>query len=58
MDTLIPLIDTKDKAIQTNSLVDREEIRRQQRVAKKAVDKAKEDWMCQVAQECEAAVED
>ena len=60
MNILTPLIDNKDKAhrkaIQTNSAADKEEFRRQQRLVKKAVDKAKEEWMCQVAQECEEAV--
>ena len=62
MDILIPLIDAKNKAhikgTQSNSPADKEEFRRQQRIVKKAVERANEEWICRVAQDCEEGVKD
>ena len=61
-DTLLPLIEAKNrahqKAIQTSTTTDRKEFRRHQRLVKRAVDKAKEEWICRVAKGAEAAVKD
>ena len=59
---LVPLIVAKNeahlKALQSNTAADRKEFRKHQRIVKKAVEKAKEDWICRVAKEAEAAVKD
>lgn len=61
-DTLLPLVEAKNRAhqkvLQSNATADRKEFRRHQRLVKRAVDKAKEDWICRVAKEAEAAVKD
>ena len=58
----MPLIVAKNeahlKALQSNTAADRKEFRKHQRIVKKAVEKAKEDWICRVAKEAEAAVKD
>ena len=46
------------KALQSNATADREEFRKHQRMLKKAVEKAKEDWICRVAKEVEVSVKD
>ena len=59
---LVPLIVAKNeahlKALQSKAAADRKEFRKHQRIVKKAVEKAKEDWICRVAKEAEAAVKD
>ena len=59
---LVPLIVAKNeahlKALQSNTAADRKEFRKHQRIVKKAVEKAREDWICRVAKEAEAAVKD
>ena len=59
---LVPLIEDKNKAHQvvlhSHTRANREEFRKRQRAVKKAVCKAKEDWICRVASEGEAAVKD
>ena len=40
------------------SLMQQQTERRHHRLVKKAVDKAKEDWICRVAKEAEAATKD
>ena len=61
-DTLLPLIEAKNRAhqkmLQCNATTDRKEFRKHQRLVKRAVDKAKEDWICRVAKEAEVAVKD
>ena len=60
--SLIPLIDTKNKAramvLMSNTPANRRGFRQSQRVVKKAVCAAKESWICQVAKEGEAAKKD
>ena len=59
---LVPLIVAKNvthlKVLQSNTATDWKDSRKYQRTAKKAMEKAKEDWMCRVAREEEAAVND
>ena len=59
---LSPLIKAKDDAhlrmIQCNTSANRKEFRRHQRKVKVAVDNAKEEWICRVAKEGEAAKKD
>ena len=59
---LDPLIAAKNEArvkmLGCNSVAARKEFRQQQRIVKKAVDKAKEEWINRVSLECEAAVKD
>ena len=61
-ETLMPLVEAKNRAhqrvLQSNTIADRKEFRRHQRLVKRAVDKAKEDWICRVVKEAEAAVKD
>ncbi|XP_062515789.1 uncharacterized protein LOC134191212 [Corticium candelabrum] len=61
-DILIPLVEAKNRALQralqSNTTVNQKEFKRQQRLMKRAVDKAKEDWICRVAKEAEVAVKD
>lgn len=56
------LIAVKNEAharmLRTNSVAARKEFRRQQRTVKRAVDKAKEEWIRKVARECETAAKD
>ena len=58
----MPLIVAKNeahlKALHSNTAADQKEFRKHQRIVKEAVEKAKEDWMCRVAKEAEAAVKD
>ena len=60
--TLVPLIECKNRAhrkvMQSNSTADQKKFRRCQRAVKQAVDKAREEWICRVAKEAEAAVKD
>ena len=62
MEMLSPLIKAKNDAhltlLHSSTSANRKEFRRHQRVVKAAVDKAKEDWICRVAMEGEAAVKD
>lgn len=62
LETLMPLVEAKNRAhqraLQSNMTADRKEFRRHQRLVKRAVDKAKEDWICRIAKEAEAAVKD
>ena len=46
------------KALQSNTATDRKESMKHQRVVKKAMEKARVDWICRVAREEEAAVND
>ena len=59
---LVPLIKAKNKAhlnaLRSNTVANRKEFRRHQRSVKRAVDKAREEWICRVAREGEAAVKD
>ena len=59
---LSPLIKAKDDAhlrmIQCNTSANWKEFRRHQRKVKVAVDNAKEEWICRVAKEGEAAKKD
>lgn len=61
-EALMPLIEAKNwahqRALHSNTIADRKEFRRHQRLVKRAVDKANEDWICGVAKEAEAAVKD
>ena len=53
----MPLIVAKNeahlKALQSNAAADWKQFRKHQRIVKKAVEKAKEDWICRVAKEAE-----
>ena len=55
----MPLIVAKNevhlKALQSNTAADRKEFRKHKRIVKKAVKKAKEDWICRLAKEEEQA---
>ena len=59
---MVPLIEAKNRAhqeaLQSNTTADRKKFRRHQRLVKRAVDKAKEEWICRVAKEAEVAVKD
>ena len=61
-ETLVPLVEVKNRAhlraLRSNTAADRKEFRRQQRIVKRAVDEAKEEWICRVAKEAEAAAKD
>ena len=50
-DQLQPLLDAKqtahDKVLQVNSVANKRAFHKQQRIVKTAVDKAKEEWICQ-----------
>ena len=58
-ETLMPLVKAKNCAhqrmLQSNTTADRMEFRR---LVKRVVNKVKEDWICRVAEEAEAAVKD
>ena len=59
---LKPIIESKNRAhnqmIRTNSVATRKEFRRQQRIVKSAVDRAKEEWIKRIASEGEKAKKD
>ena len=61
-DTLQPLLDEKnaayDRFLQAKSPSSKKEFRRHQRIVKRAVDTAKEDWICKVASDAEKAKKD
>ena len=61
-DTLMPLLDAKkiahDRVLQVNSIANRREFRRHQRVVKCAVDAAKEEWICKLASDAVKARND
>ena len=61
-ETLLPLVEVKNRAhlraLRSNTAADRKEFRRQQRIVKRAVDEAKEEWICRVAKEAETAAKD
>ena len=61
-DILMPLLQTKNEAhermLQNNSIMNRKEFRRQQRMVKEAVQSAKEKWILRVASEGEKAGKD
>ena len=61
-DTLQPLLDEKnaayDRFLQAKSQSNKKEFRRNQRIVKRAVDTAKEDWICKVASDAEKAKKD
>ena len=61
-ETLKPLIESKNRAhnqiIRTNSVANRKEFRKQQKIVKSAVDKAKEEWIKRIASEGEKAKKD
>ena len=46
------------KALQSNTVPDEKVFRKHQRIVKKTVEKAKEDWICRVARVAETAVKD
>ena len=54
---IMPLIEAKNAArrrmLQSNTEASRREFRSQQRKVKKAVDAAKEEWVCRVAESAE-----
>ena len=58
----MPLIEVKNEAysrmLRTNSAAAKREFRKRQWMVKRAVDKAREDWIRRVAMEGEAAVKD
>ena len=58
----MPLVEARNRAqqraLQSNKTADPKEFRRQQRLVKRAVDKAKEDWICRVDKEAEVAVKE
>ena len=59
---LVSLIRAKNRAhldaLRSNTVANRKKFRRHQRSVKRAVDKAREEWICRVAREGEAAVKD
>ena len=61
-DTLLPLLDAKngarDRALHMNSIGNRKEFRKHQRIVKHAVDAAKEEWICKMACDAEKARKD
>ena len=61
-DFLTPLIAAKNEAhsayLRSNTQAKKKEFRQHQRTVKKAIDKAKEEWVCQVATQGEAAAKD
>ena len=60
--TLTPVIEAKNKAyekvLQTDHPTNRQEFRRQQRLVKSTVDKAKEQWIMRISKEGELAARD
>ena len=61
-DHLQPLLDAKqaahDKVLQVNSIASKRSFRKQQRIVKAAVEKAKEEWIFQLVKDAERARKD